>query len=243
MGESPGISRKSSARTGQGPACQRGSACHSRAARATRNRPANRVPVRRRVPAAPLRFVFQPSISRMHVHRQPTFSPQIVPGIFVSRDQELAIQLQAAAQFAGKGLGFVVTVAVVLGTCRQTARHFARSVHRHAAKNNSAPNAAVARRDTICLGPSATGRPVRIGPSAVATVVRPVLRFMGPTAVGPPLVAFHVVDRNKCRFAAHRQTHVVVLQIPDRPDAPRPESSATVDPCTAWSLAGLRECA
>ena len=107
----------------------------------------------------------------------------------------------------------VVGIGAVIGARRrQSVPDCARSARRPCASSSPGPSAAATRPDTTCPGRSAAARRGRSNAASRRSSVPASRRFSGLSAVDVPLGAFHVVDRDEGRLAAHRQPHVERVQ-------------------------------
>ena len=130
-----------------------------------------------------------------------------------SRNRVRRVDAERPASARDEALASCCAVPVVAVARRRRAGSSSRSARRRVASSSRAPSAAATRRDTICPGRSAAGRPARSASLQPAQQLAGQPRFVGPERRDVPLVAVHVVDRHERRLAAHRQPHVAARQL------------------------------
>ena len=159
----------------------------------------------------PFLGVVQSRFQRIDIHRQPPLSPQIIPGVFISRQNELAAHAQPLRQSADKRLRFRSSKAIVPIIVGDQVR---------LAPNRLPVLAPIAAqcppRQRLAGIPLALAEMQQRPPGKPSSQAAEQSARQFPLARAQrghiPLGTVHVVDRHEGRLAAHGQPHVTALQ-------------------------------
>ena len=172
--------------------------------------------------AGALLFVLQLRLQRIDVDRQPPLGPEVVPDVFIRRDDVVAIHGQRFRQRVDESARFRAAMPVVLGLVGD--ERFVAPERHAVAPPPAAERPARQRLARIPLALPEVQQRARREALLQAPDEAPSqmpLRLAERREV--PLGAVHVVNRHERRLPAHRQTHVM------RPELGVDEAAERVD--------------